>query len=112
MVSDTGWFASRLEMALTPDIAGPPVPELRDVPWGYRTAPWGYRTTPWGYCAAPSPSPAGCCSSTLPTEHPGPPAALRARTRDSHGADPVPFPIGLSCFPRTVALGAGGRHQS
>lgn len=46
VVSDAAWFASRLEMAPTPDIAGPPVPELRDVPWGYRAAPWGYHTAP------------------------------------------------------------------
>lgn len=37
-MSEAGYFASRLKTALTPDIAGPLVPELHDIPWGYHTA--------------------------------------------------------------------------
>ena len=63
-----GCFASRLKMALTLDIAGPPVPELHDVPRGYHTTP----------CHAPQPSlmlqPHCSPQNTLP------PAALSGHT--------------------------------
>lgn len=85
-MSKAGWFAARLKAALTPDVAEPPVPELRDVPG-----------LPYRSLRRPSALPAAA-APPLPTKHPA--SRRPQRTHQLFPVGPIlhRLRVRLSCF--------------